>query len=170
MAAPQGTAVSCAMERPRSDGAGEQSHPRAAPKLDFACLKASVGRLCGRHSFRVGGALRASCRKPFPTTRAIPRLQSGPSVFLGTVARTTLLCNPARQSASGCNCDAIVPIGSSIAVWQAGLSCRLGDYCRHRPARRTTCRSRFRASRYPSGNASTASAVCEIPSPTPLKA
>lgn len=170
MAAPQGTAVSCAMERPRSDGAGQQSHPRAAPKLDFACRKASVGRLCGRHSFRVGGALRASCRKPFPTTRAIPRLQSGPSVFLGSVARTTLLCNPARKSASRCNWSAIGPIGSSSAVWQAGLSRRLGAYYRHRPTRWPTCRSRFRASRYPSGDAPTASAACEIPGPTPRKA
>jgi hypothetical protein len=103
----------------------------------------------------------------------VPRQRTpnhGASLFFYRLARTTLLCNPVRRSAKCCNCEAIGPIGSSSAVWQAGLLRRLGAYYRHRPTRWPTYRSRFRASWYQSGDASTASAACEIPGPTPRKA
>jgi hypothetical protein len=75
MAAPEGTVVTGATGRTRL---GRTEHlPRRRPALwrDIERLYSGVVGLEGRLILQAGGALRATRRRPFPASKAIPRWQ-----------------------------------------------------------------------------------------------
>lgn len=83
MAAPEGTVVSGAAGRTRLGHTGHQPRRRPTPWRDIERLHSGVAGLQGRLIVQAGGALRATCRRPFPASEAVTRWQPRYSDSMG---------------------------------------------------------------------------------------
>jgi hypothetical protein len=83
MAAPEGTVVSGTTYQARCDSTGHWPCPRQTLWRNIERLHSGVAGLQGWLLLQVGGALRATLRRPFLSSKAIPRWQPRSSDSMG---------------------------------------------------------------------------------------